>query len=81
MSTTTIKKWGNSLALRIPAKAAQDLGLRDATVISLTISKDGLYLSPVKKPKPSLRELVDKITPGNSHDEVDWGEPAGKEIW
>jgi antitoxin component of MazEF toxin-antitoxin module len=33
-----------------------------------------------KKKKPSLEELMDKITPENQHDEVDWGKPEGDEL-
>jgi antitoxin MazE len=29
----------------------------------------------------TLDELVDRITPENRHDEVDWGRPVGKEAW
>nr|WP_172684335.1 hypothetical protein [Burkholderia pseudomallei] len=28
-----------------------------------------------------LRELVDRITPGNRHPEVDFGRPVGRETW
>jgi len=30
---------------------------------------------------PELEELLDGITPENRHDLVDWGQPAGKEVW
>jgi antitoxin component of MazEF toxin-antitoxin module len=33
-----------------------------------------------KKPKYTLEELVDKITPENTHPETDWGPDVGKEI-
>jgi antitoxin component of MazEF toxin-antitoxin module len=25
--------------------------------------------------------LVRAVTPENRHDEIDWGEPVGKELW
>lgn len=28
-----------------------------------------------------LQELVDQITPENRHEEINWGKPAGKEVW
>jgi antitoxin MazE len=29
----------------------------------------------------TLDELVERITPENRHDETDWGEPEGREVW
>jgi hypothetical protein len=31
--------------------------------------------------KPTLEELVEKITPENTHEEIDWGRPVGQERW
>ena len=43
--------------------------------------KGGIIFKPVSKQCPSLKELVDMITPKNIHKETDWGKPRGKEIW
>jgi len=29
----------------------------------------------------SLAALLERITPANRHQEVDWGQPVGKEVW
>ena len=34
-----------------------------------------------KSTRYTLAELVAKITPENAHEEIDWGEPVGKEFW
>ena len=31
--------------------------------------------------KPTLDELISRITPENRHPEMDWGLAVGKEIW
>jgi hypothetical protein len=31
--------------------------------------------------KPTLEELVARITDENRHSETDWGEPVGEELW
>ena len=31
--------------------------------------------------KPTLEELVARITDENRHPETDWGEPVGEEVW
>lgn len=33
------------------------------------------------KSKPTLEELVSAITKENSHAEIDFGKPEGKELW
>lgn len=79
--TSSVKKWGNSLAVRIPTAVAQDLGLSENS--SIQIVSDGVVatIQPKKRKKVSLNELVAAITTDNLHKEVDWGKPVGKEIW
>lgn len=78
---SSIGKWGNSLAVRIPSSVAKDLGLSENT--SVQIDSDGhvAVLKPKKVKKASLDVLVDKITSENRHSEVNWGTPVGKEVW
>jgi antitoxin MazE len=80
-TTSSVKKWGNSLAIRIPTIVAQDLGLSENSTVQ--IASDGVVatIQPKKRNKVSLKELVAGITPDNIHQEVDWGEPVGKEVW
>ena len=80
-TTSSVKKWGNSLAVRIPAAVAQDLGLSENS--SVQIVSDGIVatIQPKKRKKRSLDELVAAISPNNIHEAVDWGDPVGKEIW
>lgn len=77
-----VKRWGNSPAVRIPATLMQALNLNIDDEVSIDLVDGKLVIEPVKKePVFSLAELVNGITPENLHDLVDWGEPAGKEIW
>ena len=78
---TRIQKWGNSLALRIPAAFARSLGLEQDSHVELTMTKSQLVIAPVRKPKPKLAELLDRITPANVHREIDAGQPQGRESW
>ncbi|MGB8682493.1 MAG: hypothetical protein WCD12_06370 [Candidatus Binatus sp.] len=36
---------------------------------------------PVGSRRYDLRELIERITPENSHELIDWGKPVGKENW
>lgn len=77
-----LKKWGNSLALRIPAHLARQLKLKENTPVAYTVMDGRLVVSPVIELRPySLEKLLEGVTPENTHGETDVGAPAGKEIW
>jgi antitoxin MazE len=76
----TVSKWGNSLALRIPAPLAESAGIADGSEVELHVSAGRLIVEPVR-PEYDLKKLVAGITPKNRHREVGWGQPRGKEAW
>jgi antitoxin MazE len=81
MTTTFIRKWGNSLAIRLPQKLLDQLNLQADGEVEISLEEGRLILSPVKKAKYSLDELLAQITPSNLHDEIDYGKPVGREEW
>lgn len=62
---TTIGRWGNSLAVRIPASLAQELKLSDGDALELSAEKGGFHVSPVKRPL-TMEDLLVGVTPENS---------------
>jgi len=78
--TTKVKKWGNSLAIRIPDEFAENLDLRDGSPVRFEQSGDKIVIAKAK-PRYTLEALVKGITKKNRHEEFDWGKPKGKEIW
>ena len=77
-----LKKWGNSLALRIPAPLARQLNLTENTPVECAVMDGSLVISPVTEPRPySLDQLLDRVTPENIHGETNVGAPVGQEIW
>ena len=76
-----IKKWGNSLALRIPQAFAAEAGLAQDTPVEMTLEGGRLVITPVVGSKPRLDDLLAGITPDNIHKEIDTGDPMGNEIW
>ena len=56
-----------------------DLGLSENAMVQVVIREGRLILDP--KPHESLADLVARITDDNRHEEVDWGQPRGKEVW
>ena len=78
---TRVQKWGNSLALRIPKSFADEAGLQRETPVEVSLADGKLVITPVTRPKPSLRELLAKVTQENLHHEVDTGPAVGNETW
>jgi antitoxin MazE len=77
---SSIKKWGNSLALRLPASALGGTVFELDLEVDVRVEGDRLIIEPMR-PRVSLAELLDKVTPENRYDLVDWGPPVGKEVW
>lgn len=79
MSIATVKKWGNSPAVRLTADVMRKANLAVDDQIEISVHEGEITLKPVKS-KPTLAQLVARITPENSHEAVDWGAPVGKEV-
>ena len=78
---TKIKKWGNSLALRIPKSFALNANLKQDELVDISIDKERIIITPISKKEYSLDELLAGVTEDNLHGEFDTGAPVGKEIW
>jgi len=78
---TQIKKWGNSLALRIPKSFALHANLRQNELVDLSIDNERIVVTPIGEKEYSLEELLDGVTESNLHGEVDTGSPVGQEVW
>lgn len=69
---TTVQKWGNSLAIRIPSMVAEQIAIQQGTEIEMSVGERAITLIPLRK-KPTLDELLAKITPENRHAEIVFG--------
>jgi antitoxin MazE len=78
--TATVRKWGNSLGLRIPKQLADELGMKEGTAVRIVRRAGRVEIVPVG-PKYSLKSLLRGVRPSNIHVETDWGSPVGKEVW
>lgn len=78
---TSVKRWGNSLAVRIPKVLAQEVGLYEDSPVELSLEEGRLIVVPVVEPRYELETLLDQVTPQNVHREVDSGEAMGGEAW
>jgi antitoxin MazE len=74
-----VKKWGNSLGVRIPNHIARELSLRDGSFVDINDVGKEIIIKPIQKNK--LSELISKINEQNMHEEIEPGGPVGKELW
>ena len=75
---STVAKWGASLAVRIPKAIAEQWGVSEGSRIELIPRGEQVV---IRKKRYDLAEMLEKVTPGNLHSEVDMGPPAGREEW
>lgn len=73
-----VKKWGNSIGVRIPRIMAKDLNIKDGTPVEIKDSNGSIIISPKKY---MLDDLLSQINNSNIHSELDFGASMGKEIW
>lgn len=74
-----LAKWGNSVAVRVPAGALADAGMRLGQAVEIRADAGRLVLEPAAE---DLDELVSRITDENRHAGI-WDEftATGAEAW
>ena len=79
--TTKVRKWGNSLAVRIPDEFAENLDLRDGSVVGFEQTGNKIIMS-AGRPKYTIEDMVNGITKQNRYKLVfPDDKPRGKEVW
>jgi antitoxin MazE len=78
---THVKKWGNSLALRIPKSFAAEAGLCDNAAVELSLVEGALVVRAARPQPLTLDQLLRGITDDNLPSEWDTGPAVGKEAW
>lgn len=76
-----VKKWGNSASVRIPASVMAAAGLSLDQIVDVREDKGCVVIEPIRREDYDLADLLAGITPENIHDEVDFGAPAGNEVF
>jgi antitoxin MazE len=78
---TRVRKWGNSLALRIPKTFAAEAGISEDTPVDLSLVKGKLVIKPSFGEALTLEDLLRGLTDKNIHGQWDTGPAVGKEVW
>jgi antitoxin MazE len=78
---TTVKKWGNSAAVRIPSAIMEAADMRVEDVVDVSQEEGRIIVKRVQSKNYDLDDLIKGITRQNLHGPVDFGPAQGKEIW
>ncbi len=76
---STIRKWGNSPALRLPVSVLNEAAFDLEQKVNLTITRGRIVIEPWGRVEYDLAALVGGIHSGNTHAEVTFGKPMGRE--
>ena len=78
-----IQKWGNSQGLRFTKALLQEAQINVGDEVSVSVENGRIIVEPATKVrgKYDLKELVSRIPQDYQAEELDWGEPVGKEEW
>ena len=78
-----VQKWGNSQGLRFTKALLQEAQIKVGDEVNVSVQKGQIIVEPVTNARGryDLKELVSKIPQEYQAEELDWGEPIGKEVW
>ena len=77
MQTTTIQRWGNSLAVRLPKVAVE--GLSEGERVRIVKKRGALVLIPQRREIPPLDALLRASPAKRIQRRMGWGNDIGKE--
>ena len=78
----TVRRWGNSLAIRLPRTVTAEAALTDGSPVTIKAANGIITIEKLEAwPAYRLEELVRGITPQNRHKSIDASYPVGREVW
>ncbi|MBS0512046.1 MAG: AbrB/MazE/SpoVT family DNA-binding domain-containing protein [Proteobacteria bacterium] len=77
----TVKKWGNSASIRIPAAIMEAAHLKLDDPVDVREEDGRIIIEPLAHKAYDLDALLAEITPDNLHAEVGTGPAVGNEAW
>ncbi len=80
---TKVQKWGNSQGLRLSKSLLSTAAIEIGDEVDVVVQDGVLIVTPVRRVRGGhdLRELVRRLPKGSRAKELDWGPPAGREVW
>ncbi len=82
MTTATLGKWGNASAVRLPKPFCDTLHLRVGDDVRIYVEDDRRIVIESAREKDTLKGRMETWD-GKRYQgrELDWGAPAGEELW
>ena len=77
---TTVQRWGNSLAVRIPKAHALETQLTEGAPVDVGVEGGALVVRPLRR-RYALGELLKGVSQSSLHGEAFDGAPRGRELW
>lgn len=77
---STIQKWGNSQAVRLPKAILDMASLKENDKVEIKVQDGNLVIIPIKK-HVTLKERIAEYKGDYRCDEWDTGTPTGKEVF
>ncbi|MDR1417838.1 MAG: AbrB/MazE/SpoVT family DNA-binding domain-containing protein [Endomicrobium sp.] len=74
-----VKKWGNSLGVRIPNAIVKEMSFKDGSLVEIKSSHNEIIIR--RKQKIKLSDFIKNINKKNIHVETNSGVAIGNEIW
>lgn len=76
---TYVKKWGNSLGIRLPKSMTKEILIDEGSGISLKVVDGKIEISKIDMAK-NLDDILDQITAENQHNEISTNYTVGNEL-
>ena len=77
-ATLHVRRWGSSLAVRVPKAIAEQWGVSEGSAIEMESQGDRVVM---RKRSYDLADMLSRMTEDNLHPEQDPGEAQGSEQW
>ena len=80
---TRIQKWGNSQGLRFTKALLEEAQINVGDEVQVSVHKGRIVVEPVTRVRGryDLEALISKMPKRYQAEELDWGPPAGREVW
>lgn len=80
---TKVQKWGNSQGVRLSKELLADADIEVGDAVQVAVRDGTLTVTPLRRVRGGhdLGKLVRGISEGYEPEELDWGPPAGREVW
>lgn len=79
---TAIVKWGNSQGVRLPKHLLESADISEQDSLELIVENHRIIIKKAEQQsRKTIRERFLDFSEPYDVEMIDWGKPAGKEIW